>query len=58
MGVTDPIDPAQTFVLDPLRTVTGQPALTRALRQYAAGSTSQRNTWLAAYAKAIPHATG
>lgn len=57
MGVTDPIDPAQTFVLDPLRTVSGQPALTSALSQYAAASTGQRSAWLGAYAKALDKAT-
>jgi len=53
IGVTDPIDPAKDFVLDPLSTISGQPALTSALHRYDAASAGQRSRWLAAYGKAL-----
>jgi hypothetical protein len=55
-GVTDPIDPGKAFVLDPLGTVSGQPALTTALHRYEAGSVAQRSAWLASYGKALTKA--
>jgi hypothetical protein len=56
IGVTDPIDPAKSFVIDPLRTVSGKPQLTVALRQYEAASTQTTSRWLAAYGKALERA--
>ncbi len=53
IGVTDPIDPARAFVLDPLDTVTGQPRLTSALDRYAAAPRATRTAWLHSYGKAI-----
>jgi len=57
VGVTDPIDPAKDFVLDPLGTISGQPALTAALHRYDAASAGQRSRWLSAYGKALMTAT-
>lgn len=57
IGVTDPIDPADAFVLDPLRTVSGQPALTAALHRYDHATRAQQTAWLAAYGTVLPRAT-
>lgn len=56
IGVTDPIDPAQAFVLDPLSTVSGQPALTAALQRYHQASGVTRRTWDEAYGRALSQA--
>lgn len=56
-GVTDPIDPARDFVLDPLATVTDQPALSAALRRYDVASRPQQRAWLTAYGRALTGAT-
>jgi len=53
IGVTDPIDPAKDFVLDPLATVTGQPALTAALQRYGRADARQRTAWEQAYGRAL-----
>jgi hypothetical protein len=53
-GVTQPIDPAQTFVLKPLAAVTpGNPALGAALAAYNAAPSSLQNTWATNYGKAV-----
>ncbi len=57
VGVTDPIDPAKDFVLDPLATVSGQPALTAALHRYARAPQATRMAWDAAYGKALSSAS-
>jgi len=56
IGVTDSINPSQEFVLDPLSTVSGEPALTAALQRYNAAGASQQAAWLAAYGKALDKA--
>ena len=56
-GVTDPIDPADAFVLDPLRTMSDRPRLTAALHRYDHASHAQQMAWLAAYGKALDRAT-
>ncbi|MCK4177068.1 hypothetical protein [Aciditerrimonas ferrireducens] len=56
-GVTDPIDPAKDFVLDPLGTVAGQPALTAALHTYEAAPKAQEMAWLQAYGRVLPRAS-
>ena len=56
IGVTDPIDPAKSFVLDPLTTVTGKPALVSALARYEHAPHPERNAWLQAYGRALEHA--
>lgn len=55
IGVTDPIDPAKAFVLDPLSTISGQPALTVALHRYEAAPHAQQMAWLSAYGRALDH---
>jgi hypothetical protein len=57
LGVSHPVDAAQDFVLGPLRTVTGDPALARALAAYRGASARQRAAWAAAYAAALPKAS-
>lgn len=56
LGVTDPIDPARAFVLDPLSTVSGEPVLTAALGTYNSADANQQSAWLAAYGKALDKA--
>jgi hypothetical protein len=53
IGVTDPIDPAKAFVLDPLGTISGQPTLTAALHRYEGAPHGQQMAWLAAYGRAL-----
>jgi hypothetical protein len=48
-GVTFPIDTAQDFVLAPLASITGQPALTQALSTYNSASAKQQMAWTNAY---------
>ncbi len=57
VGVTDPIDPAKDFVLDPLGTVSGQPALTAALHSYERAPEATKMAWDAAYGRALSKAT-
>ena len=56
IGVTDPIDPSKDFVVDPLGTVSGQPALSTALRRYGSADTAIRQSWDQAYGRALPKA--
>ena len=55
-GVHIPIDTAQTDVLGPLASLPGNPAVHGALRQYDAATAAQRQTWAAAYERAVSHA--
>ncbi len=57
IGVTDPIDPAKDFVLAPLSAVAGEPALARALARYESAPRKEQLAWLAAYGKALAHAS-
>jgi hypothetical protein len=53
-GVRQPIDAAQTFVLEPLdKEASSDPALARALDQYSAAPGNIQSSWAAAYAKAV-----
>jgi len=53
-GVTQPINAAQTFVLQPLATIAPtDPALASALATYHSASPAQQLTWANAYVKAI-----
>ena len=52
-GVTYPIDAAQDFVITPLQSVAGDPALSLALRRWRAASDEQRAAWASAYATAL-----
>jgi len=56
-GVTDPIDPAKDFVLDPLSTVAGQPILTAALHAYEGAPRTRQLAWLTAYGKVLARAS-
>jgi hypothetical protein len=57
-GVTQPIDPAQTFVLEPLsKSAPTDPPLAAALRTYNAASSAQQNTWATNYGNAVTKVT-
>jgi hypothetical protein len=57
-GVTQPLDPAQTFVLDPLaKAAPTDPQLAAALAQYNAASATQQNTWATNYGTAVQKVT-
>ncbi|HXE46314.1 MAG TPA: hypothetical protein VN635_14120 [Conexibacter sp.] len=56
-GVSHPIDTARDFVIDPLQTITNDPALNAALAAYEAASPKQQAAWNAAYAHAVERAT-
>ena len=49
LGVSHPINTAQDFVLAPLRSITGQPALQSAVSTYEAASAKQQTAWTSAY---------
>jgi hypothetical protein len=53
LGVSHPIDTANDFVIDPLNTVPGDPALRRAVAEYQAASAATRKAWGEAYAKPL-----
>lgn len=57
MGVHHPIDTAQDFVLGPLETLPGHPAVDRAIDRYEAATPEQQSKWTAAYEKAVAQAT-
>ena len=56
IGVTDPIDPSKDFVVDPLSTVSGQPALKAALLRYRSADQQTRQSWELAYGRALSKA--
>jgi hypothetical protein len=57
-GVTQPIDPAQTFVLQPLSmTAPTDPPLATALATYNAASSAQQNKWATNYGNAVTKVT-
>jgi hypothetical protein len=53
LGVTHPIDTANDFVIEPLRTLPDRPDLAAALDEYEAASPDQQQKWQAAYEKAV-----
>jgi hypothetical protein len=53
LGVSHPINTAQDFVLAPLRSITGQPAVEAAVTQYESASSSQQSSWTTAYEKGL-----
>lgn len=53
IGVHQPVDPPVDFVLRPLSTVSGDPALSAALSTYRAATPSQQMAWSSAYDKAL-----
>ncbi|GAA2161224.1 hypothetical protein FHX52_3287 [Humibacillus xanthopallidus] len=52
-GVTQPIDAADDFVITPLRTLSSDPAVAAALRQWSSASADQRTKWAQAYSDAL-----
>jgi hypothetical protein len=57
LGVSHPIDTAQDFVLAPLRSITGQPALQSAISTYQAAPSKTQTAWTSAYEKALANAS-
>jgi hypothetical protein len=53
LGVSHPVDTARDFVLEPLRSIIGQPALQAAVSSYEAAPPAQRRAWTGAYEKAL-----
>lgn len=56
-GVSHPINTAQAYVVEPLKTIPNDPALQRALAIYDVAPAKQQLTWSEAYAKALEKAT-
>jgi hypothetical protein len=59
-GVSHPVNTAQDFVLAPLRSIPGQPALQASVRSYQSASSAQQSDWTTTYEKALTkaHANG
>ncbi len=57
LGVSHPINSAQDFVLAPLRSLTGQPALQSAISTYEAASVKAQTGWTSAYETALAKAS-
>ena len=53
LGVSHPVDTAKDFVIAPLRSITGQPALQSAISTYQAAPAKVQATWTDAYTKAL-----
>ena len=56
LGVSHPVNTAQDFVLAPLRSITGQPALQAALSTYQSAAPTQQSAWTSAYEKGLAKA--
>ncbi len=56
-GVSYPINTAQDFVLAPLRSITGQPALQTAVSAYEAAPAKTQTAWTSAYETGLAKAT-
>ncbi len=52
-GVSHPINTVNDFVLDPLRSLVGQPVVQSAVRAYDAAPAQAQSTWTSAYEKAL-----
>ncbi len=57
VGVHQPINTAQDFVIGPLRTLSNQPLVQRALDTYNSATSTQQSAWTTAYEKAVANAT-
>jgi hypothetical protein len=57
LGVSHPVDTAKDFVLTPLRSITGQPALQAAVTAYESAPSKQQTAWTSAYEKALNKAS-
>jgi hypothetical protein len=53
LGVSHPVNTARDFVIDPLKTVPGNPALRSAIAQYQAATEKTRTAWAEAFAKPL-----
>jgi hypothetical protein len=56
-GVSHPVDTARDFVIAPLRSITGQPALQSAITTYQSASSKQQAAWTNAYTNALNKAS-
>jgi hypothetical protein len=56
-GVRIPLNTADDFVLNPLRTLPNDPPLQSALQTFSSASSTQQASWEAAYEKVAPNAT-
>jgi hypothetical protein len=56
LGVTEPINTANDFVLGPLASTPGGPVLKQALAAYRSAPASQQAAWADAYTKGLAHA--
>ncbi len=57
LGVSHPVNAAQDFVIQPLRSVPDQPRLQAAVTSYVGASAGTQAAWTAAYTKALTKAT-
>ncbi len=57
LGVSHPINTASDFVIAPLRSITGQPALQSALASYQAAPVKAQTAWTTAYETALAKAS-
>ena len=57
LGVSHPVNTAEDFVLAPLRSLTGQPAVQAAVTAYQSATAGQRAAWTTAYEKGLAKAT-
>jgi len=57
LGVSHPVNTAQDFVLLPLQSIAGQPALQAALTSYESASSAQQTAWTSAYEKGLAKAS-
>jgi hypothetical protein len=57
LGVSHPINTASDFVIAPLRSITGQPALQTALSSYQAAAVKTQTAWSTAYEAALGKAS-
>ena len=53
LGVSHPINTAEDYVIDPLRTIPGDPALASAVSEYQAAPEKMKKEWGEAYAKPL-----
>jgi len=53
LGVSHPIDTSLDYVIDPLKTIPNDPALTSALSEYQAAPEAKQKAWGEAYAKPL-----
>jgi hypothetical protein len=57
LGVSHPVNTSQDFVILPLRSITGQPALQAAVSSYQTASSTQQTAWTSAYEKGLAKAS-